>query len=336
MNVKKAESLLTFAQDARQRLRGPSADQVQIQLNDAYPELASAFEFFLGAGRGDDALVLAAALVPFWMATNRIDEGDRWFDRALHATGGSQAARGRALYEHGYLIFWAGQYDRSAELSNQAIAVGRAANDPTVVALALAVLARIALKTDVEKAKRLLREALAETEGTDDREGRSSAMHVLGVAYQMSGEFDDASRVMSERIALGREMGNDYPVAVESANLSMVERQLGNLERAEGLSREAIETFYRLGDELAIAWSANGHAAVTAARGNLERAATLLGFAEAGIERAGGEWPPDERQQYEQTLEELRSGMTPTALDKARAAGRALSTSEAVAMAASP
>ncbi|MEO6577989.1 MAG: hypothetical protein ABIO99_03725 [Candidatus Limnocylindria bacterium] len=81
-------------------------------------------------------------------------------------------------------------------------------------------------------------------------------------------------------------------------------------------------------DELSIPWSVNGLAAVTAARGDLDRAAVLVGFAEAGIERAGGEWPPDERRQYEGTLETLRAGLASDALDRARATGAAMSTAE--------
>ena len=49
-------------------------------------------------------------------------------------------------------------------------------------------------------------------------------------------------------------------------------------------------------------WVLNGLAAVLAAKGDVGRAATILGAAEAMLERAGGEWPPDERQQYEGTL----------------------------------
>ncbi len=332
MDTTTAEALLQVATESRQGLRGPDAEAVQAGLTESYDDIGRAFEHFLAGRRVDEALRLASALVPFWMATKRIAEGDAWFERALGAGSNSNAVRARALYEHGYLVFWAGDYARSARRANEAVAMGRAAGDPTVVALALALLARTALSTDVPEAIRLLREAIAETEGTDDRDGRSSALHVLGVAYQMSGAFEDARRVMSERIALGREMDNPFMVAVESANLSMVERQVGNLDAAADLSREAMETFHRLGDAMAVAWSANGHAAVTAAQGDLDRSARLLGFAEAAIERAGGEWPPDERQQYEGTLEALRVGMEPDTLEQARLAGSAMSTEEAIAL----
>ena len=335
MDAHAAESLLASAEEARQALRGPDGTAAQARLEELYPDLRTAFEFFLAAGRTEEVLRLTRALVPFWMASSRIDEGDRWFQEAIAAPAGSDAARARALYDHGYLIFWSGDYDRSGELTRQAVELGRAASEPTTVALALGMLARIALKTDLDEAKRLLREAIATTEGTDDVEGRSSAMHVLGVAYQMSGEFEEARKVMSARIALGRETGNDYLIAIESANLSMVERQLGNLERAEALARDSLEIMNRRGDELAIPWVTNSLAAVTAARGDLVRAATLLGFAEAGIERAGGEWPPDERAQYEGTLQTLRNGLADGDLEQARVAGAAMSTPEGVAFALS-
>jgi len=336
MDTDRASSLLAAAQADRQGLRGPDADAAMGRLEAAYPDFTEAFTVLLDAGRVNDAIELAAALVPFWMATNRIDDGDRWFTRALEVPDSNTAARARALYEQGYLIFWAGHYERSRELSEQAVVLGRDADDPTITSLALGVLARIALNTDVEEAIRLLQEAIAVTEGTDDRDGRSTAMHVLGVALQMSGRLDEARAVMSDRIALGLETGNEYLIASESGNLSMVERQLGNLEHAEELSRTALEIMSRRGDELAVPWIVNGLAAVAAARGDVERAATLNGYADAGIERAGGEWPPDERQQFEWTLETLRAVMDPDALQKARAAGTAMSTSEAVEFGLSP
>jgi len=299
-----------------------------------YPDLGDAFDVLLAGGARDDAARLANALVQFWMATKRMDDGERWLGRATAGDEPSPAAA-RARMNHGYLLFWAGAYDRSADISRLAIEEARSAGDPTIEALALAVLARIALRADIDEAKRLLREALAVTAGTDDVEGRSSAMHVLGVAHQMRGELDEARRVMADRIALGRTSGNEYVIAVESANLSMVERQLGHLDDADALAIESLTMFHRLGDNLAAAWAANSVAATAAALGRLERAATILGFAEAAIEGAGGEWPPDEQQQREGTITTLEAGLEAGVLQAARSAGRAMGTDEGVAFATS-
>jgi non-specific serine/threonine protein kinase len=323
MDTQTAESLLEFAEGVGPGLRGPEARALFEQLEQRYGDLLSAAEWFIAQGRASEALRLASALVPFWMATKRLDEGSAWFDRAIAMPGGD-AYRGRALFDAGYLAFWQGEYERSRLLQNQALEVGRKTNNPTVTALALVGLARIALRTDVEEARRLCREATAVTEGTDDQAARASAIHVRGVAAQMAGDFLEAREVMSRRIALAREMGNLATVSSESGNLSMVERQLGNLDRAEALSREALDIAYRRGDELAVAWMVNGLAAVVADRREFDRAATLIGVADAAMEAAGGAWPPDELVHYERTVAALTEAMGSADFERARAAGRSM------------
>lgn len=204
MNTQTAESLLDFAEGATPGLRGVEAKAVLGQLEHRYNDLLSAMQLFIEQGRADESFRLASALVHFWTATKRLDEGLAWFDKALSLPGGDEAYRGRALFDAGYLAFWKGDDGRSAALEHQAVELGRRANNPTVIALALVGLARIALRTDPEEARRLCREALAVTEGTNDQAGRSSAMHVLGVAAQMSGDFLEAREVMSRRITLAR------------------------------------------------------------------------------------------------------------------------------------
>ena len=225
--------------------------------------MLAALDWYLAAGRPDDAFRLATALVPFWMATKRIDDGDAWFARTLAGCADPPA---RALYDHGYLVFWAGRYELAEERFTAALAAAEASGDRDVQALALTGSARVALNDDPARAVELLRRALAVTEGRDDLSGRSHALHVLGVALQMSGDLEGAREVMTERIRIARETGNEFVVWVESANLSMVERQLGNLDEAASLSRTSLSIVHRQGDELAVPWVLNGLAAVLAAK----------------------------------------------------------------------
>jgi tetratricopeptide (TPR) repeat protein len=334
VDAETAGSVVTFAEDARAALPGLDGASAQAALEDRRPELLAALEWFVQHDRPDEAFRLAGALVPFWMATKRIDEGDAWFERILSLPEGSRAARARALHDHGYLIFWAGDDERSDSRLREALELARSESDPTVIALALAALARIALRTDVEQAKALLREAIAVTEGTDDRIGRSGAMHVLAVTEQMSGNLAEAARLMSERIEIGRDTGNFATIAIESNNLSMVERQLGNLDRAEDLSREAFDIFRRRGDAIATAWALNGLAAVTAAKGWAERAAVLLGIAHAALAEAGGEWPPDERVQHDETVTRLSEELGQDDFERARGRGSAMTAERSVDFAA--
>lgn len=329
MDTSTAAALLEIAEDARARARqqDPAANRL---VEDRYPELLEALDWHLAVGQPDAGYRLASALVPFWIASARIDDGDAWFERAL-GTGDGTA---RALYDHGYLVFFAGRYELADQRFTAALALAETAGDRSLQALALAGSARVALSTDVDAAVRLLRQALAVTEGLPDSDpGRSSSLHVLGVALQMSGDLEAAREVMTARLSMGRTSGDQFVVWTESANLSMVERRLGNLERAEHLSLEALQVSADRGEEMMIAWTVNGLAAVTAAAGEHERAATLLGAAAEMLRRAGGGWPPDEREQYDQSLAEVAAALGPDVLAAALARGTGLSLTDGVAYA---
>ena len=334
MDGPRAGSLLTEAEEARERIRTSDDGSALTDLERRYPAMREAMNWLLAHSQADEAYRFASALMPFWMATKRMDEGAAWFADALERSGASPASRARALYEHGHLAFFSGDYalaeSRCADARELATAVG----DADVEALALTGSARVALNDDVAMAISLLRRAIEITGDMPDSAGRSNALHVLGVALQMSGDLAGARDVMRERLERGRAQGSGSVVFIESSNLSMVERKLGNLDEAEALSRDALRIAARRRNELAIPWVINGLAAVTAAKGSHERAATLVGIAEGLLARAGGEWPADEREQYESTLMAL-SAEPSGSVEERRAAGRAMSLEDGVAFALS-
>ena len=166
-----------------------------------------------------------------------------------------------------------------------------------------------------------------------DEAGRSNALHLLGVGAQIAGDLPEAREWMTQRLALVRSLGNDFLVASEASNLSMVERQLGNLDVAEDLAREALVVGGRIGDEFTKPFAITGLAAIATARGDHERAATLLGAAEAMLESQHMEWPPDERPHYERMLADLPVAMGAAEFQRARSAGQSMSPADAVALA---
>ncbi len=191
----------------------------------------------------------------------------------------------------------------------------------------------MALRTDVAEGRRLAGEALTVSEAAADEPGRSNALHLLGVGAQIAGDLPEAREWMTQRLALVRSMNNDFLVASEASNLSMVERQLGNLDDAEVLAREALEIGVRIGDEFTRPFAISGLAAIATERGHFERAATLVGAAEAIMEAQHMAWPPDERPHYERLLTDLPTSMGSDGFDRARSRGRSMSASEAVAFA---
>lgn len=335
MDASTAESLLGLAEEAQSRRRRQDP-QAEPMVEARYGEFQEALDWYVAAGQPDTAFRLASALVAFWIATKRIDEADAWFARALQDPQVTASTQARAFHDHGYLVFWAGRYDLAEQRFRESLEMAQREGDPSAQALALAGLARVVINTDAEQAVRLLRQAESVTRGLDDADlGRSGVLHVLGVALQLSGDLAGAREVMSARLAMGRSRGDEFVVWSESANLSMVERQLGNLDRAEQLSRDALSLVVRRADEMAIAWTLNGLAAVTAAQGRFERAATLHGLGSAQLGRAGGEWPADERAQYEETLATLQAALPADVLEQLRGRGAVLTTEAGIAYALS-
>ncbi|MBA2380632.1 MAG: hypothetical protein H0V73_00850 [Chloroflexi bacterium] len=241
MDVGSAESLLALAEELSLRVTGPDAKSSVDALEARSHDLTTAIAWFLDAGRPNDALRLANALYRFWITTRRFDEGARWFDRVLEPGAGDEGLRGRAYLSAGFMPFWLGDDERAASLFEQALTIARHRGDASSISQALGGLARVALRTDVAEGRRLAREAFEVSDAEGDDQGRSNALHLLGVGAQIAGDLLEARDWMRRRLALVRAMGNEFLVASEASNLSMVERQLGDLDAAEGLAREAIQ-----------------------------------------------------------------------------------------------
>ena len=328
-----ATSLLELAEQISPGLTGPAARESLERLDAASGEMFPAVEWFLDAGRIDEALRLANALYRFWIMKRRFEDGDRFFGRVLKSGAGDERLRARAFINAGFMPFWMGDDERARSCFGQGLEIGRHLRDAPLISQALGGMARVALRTDVPEARRLAHEALEVSEAARDEAGRSNALHLLGVGAQVAGDLGEARRWMTERLALVRSLANEFLVASEASNLSMVERQLGNLGAAEELAREALAVGRRIGDEFTKPFAVAGLAAIATERGDGERAATLVGAAEAMMESQKMEWPPDERPHYEHMLAVLPNAMGPAEFERARVRGRSMSSTDAVALA---
>jgi predicted ATPase len=95
MDARAAESLLNLAEQASAGIIGPNAKSSLEQLEERSADLLAAMNWFVDAGRTDEALRLANALYRFWINTQRFDEGAAWFDRVLASPGGDDGLSGQ-------------------------------------------------------------------------------------------------------------------------------------------------------------------------------------------------------------------------------------------------
>ena len=330
MDERTAVDLMVLAEELAPQLTGPGADASLATLAARYDEIVAAIDWFVDADRPDEALRIAHAMYRFWITQSRFDDGSVVFDRVLASGQGATALRGQTLLDAGFMPFWTGDDARASALFADALAVGRGIADAPLTSQALGGLARVALRTDVAEARRIAHEALDVSRAANDEAGRSNALHLLGVGAQIAGDLPEARAWMTERLALVRDQGNDFLVASEAGNLSMVERQLGELDVAESLAREALTICRRIGDRFTPPFLFSGLAAIAVERGDPGRAATLIGAAEAHLEAANMAWPPDERPHYERTLATLTDRLPPDELAVARGRGASLSEQAAI------
>ena len=101
MDATTAAGLLELAEDAQRRRRRQDP-QAEPMVEERYGEVRKALGWYGAAGPADTAFRLAGALVPFWIATKRIEEGDALHGYAapqIDRAGGEWPADERAQHE---------------------------------------------------------------------------------------------------------------------------------------------------------------------------------------------------------------------------------------------
>jgi tetratricopeptide (TPR) repeat protein len=334
VDATRAEALLAFAEESPMGLASVDTVTWQRRLGEQSAELANAFDWFLTHQRPTDALRLAVSLADHWMHSGDLADGTRRLERGLAVVGVEPRIRGRAHCQAGMLAFWEGRDERARSAFQAAREVARECEDGTTEALALAGLARIALRAkQTESARSLCEEALHVDAGSDDDAGRSSAIHVLSVAAQMSGDLNTARDLMLQRMEMARKRGNLSVVSYEASNLSAVERQLGHARRANELALEALDIEVRRSDKWAIPYTVNQLAALAVDSSDFARAATLLGAAERMVEDQGAEWPPDELPVFQASRDAAAAALAAADVERAWSRGAAMSVDELVRLA---
>jgi predicted ATPase/class 3 adenylate cyclase len=128
------------------------------------------------------------------------------------------------------------------------------------------------------------------------------------------------------------EIGDVRLALIARSDLAHVLRRAGRHLEAEAIYREVVERWLALGNLGAVASVLEGLALSLASDAQL-RAARLLGAAEVIREVAGATMPADELDEYRTAVAQLRAAGPAAAIDAEWSAGRALSVSEAIALA---
>jgi predicted ATPase/DNA-binding CsgD family transcriptional regulator len=140
-----------------------------------------------------------------------------------------------------------GEYQRAAELCEEALALSRTLGDHVRIAESLCNLSRATRELgEYARARVLAHEALVLHEAVGHRGGKAIALLVLGSVARDLGEPADVRVRCEESLAIFRELGDPFGEGLSLHNLAVAAYREGNLGLAHTLCEESLAIFRRL------------------------------------------------------------------------------------------
>jgi len=264
-----AAYFVALVEAAEPKLRGSDQEVWWRRLEQEFDNVRAVLRWAIRCGEAEIAQRLSGALWWFWEVCGHLDEGRRWSEAALTASGMvSTAVRAQALLSAGLLARPMGDSSRAQSLCEESLALWRELGDTCGIADALGGLATVAyVQGDYERARALAEQSLALLRETDNTWGIALALCGLGCIIDVQGDYTQARALYDEGLALFRELGDkrEYNAAINN---------LGMLTLAQGDYTQA-QTYYA--ESLALARSMDDKPAIAVVLNNLGGAAYLQG-----------------------------------------------------------
>jgi predicted ATPase/transcriptional regulator with XRE-family HTH domain len=229
------------------------------------------------------ALRYTVALWRYWRHSGEYAEGRRWSEAALAMPGNAPASlRAKALWATAFLAYPQGDYTRMAELATEGLAVTRQSGDPMDLRNALTVVGQVAMcEGRYADALEPFRESL-DICGRLGLTWQLGTSHLnLGNALLHSGRPAEAERLYVGGLTVYRQLGDETFAARMKNTIAHAALAQDDIDRADGLAREALIAFAKQRDRMGVAEALDTLAAVAAARADPERAARLEAAAAA-------------------------------------------------------
>jgi non-specific serine/threonine protein kinase len=265
-----AQFFLGFVEQAEPELSGPHQQRWLDQLEAEHNNLRAALDWALQADAPDIAQRMAGALWRFWDTRGYLTEGRRWLEDALARGGVPAHIRARALNGAGMLAYSQSDLVTAQMRFEESLALRRALNDQTGIAIALNNLGMVAWSQgNYAAAQQLYEECLAIDRATGDRAGSAYTLGNLGLVLHHQGNYAGAEAYFAESLAIFRAFGNRRQEAFALHNLGMASYHRRDRAEAHRHYQASLAIKQTLGDSWGIASTFVYLAQVTCAEGNL-------------------------------------------------------------------
>jgi predicted ATPase/class 3 adenylate cyclase len=288
-----------------------AAESAQARHHEGYAALEAehdnaraALDFLCAAGDADLALRLAIAFGDYWFVRGHVREGRRRTEEALLLGGpATRELRLAALSRASGLARVAGDVEAAVEHASAAVTLAREAQDRPALVTALTALGNALVnRGDYDRASSIQEEALAVALETG--QAPVPILTDMADAALAVGDAERAIDYSRQAAELADGPDRDTVRAIAAFNIGSALIQLGRIEESLAHLREALEAVLQLDYPELLGWCLTASAAV-AARSDGRDARLLLGAAEALMDEAGATFGPAEQRLRELVLSEL-------------------------------
>lgn len=304
-----------------------------LRLERAHDNVSLALNWCFSGGDEETGALLVAAMHRFWFARGYIREGRRWGEVAVSKRQVSDRGRALVLRNLAFFLTQQGEAEQALSLAEQALALARSVDEPSLMAW---ILHGLALATDavgdIERSERLNREMLDFARQAGDEALAIRALGGIGSALWNRGDHARARALFEEALALARPRHDKWLTSVVTGNLSLALVSEDPVQ-ALALLEESLALSYEIGHRLLTARRMEDLAGLLAPSDRAEVAAKLLGASESlrdafGLRRGGSS-----EAMVSATAATARGRLGAAAFEAAWSQGRAMTPGEAVALA---
>ena len=327
-----AETYLALVADIQPQLRGPRQRELLDRLERDHDNLRAAFEWSTGH-EPSLAMRLLGATWRFAHMRGHLGEAEAVARRVLALPHDGGRARLAALDGAGGIAYWRGEMLVARERYEEAVALATALGDRELVADQLYNTAFTFQvdRSDIPRAVELGERAITIYRELGNEPGIARVLWANANALYQTDQRDRARPMLEECIALMRRLEDRFGLAWALHASSLVHMKAGELEAAIPDIREALAIFAQADDRSGITLLLMDSAILATLRGDLGRAVRLFAAGERLRDESGAmlanlveEWQLPAADLIREATERDPDG---------RAAGRALTREEAIALA---
>ena len=149
----------------------------------------------------------------------------------------------KEMLKEAYQLFKEGNDEKSIEIANRVLEIGRKENNDTLIGGALSSLCRNAQRSlDTTRLEELSEELVALAAASGNKEWLMKRAHMNAEMWRLIGNMDRAERFYNESMQISNEIGSNGMYMIDHFNKSFVSTAKGNYEEAN----ELIKRYYQL------------------------------------------------------------------------------------------